>query len=122
MLLMKLGINQLKGAWLFCHTSSLSKNHFQSIYDLVITTVIIDASYFKSLYLGAESVLWVVIYAYYFLFTYYITVTEFAKKTGDYPSLSATDIKVLALTYQLEIENVGTDHLKKEPEKKVLMF
>ncbi|XP_056621865.1 RNA-binding protein NOB1 [Triplophysa dalaica] len=46
-------------------------------------------------------------------------VTEFAKKTGDYPSLSATDIKVLALTYQLETENVGTDHLKKEPEKKV---
>lgn len=58
----------------------------------------------------------------FFLFTYYITVTEFAKKTGDYPSLSATDIKVLALTYQLETENVGTDHLKKEPEKKVLMF
>ncbi|XP_052008325.1 RNA-binding protein NOB1-like isoform X2 [Xyrauchen texanus] len=46
-------------------------------------------------------------------------VTEFAKKTGDYPSLSATDIKVLALTYQLETVNVGTDHLKKEPEKKV---
>ncbi|XP_043072768.1 RNA-binding protein NOB1 [Puntigrus tetrazona] len=46
-------------------------------------------------------------------------VTEFAKKTGDYPSLSATDIKVLALTYQLEIENVGTEHLKTEPEKKV---
>ncbi|XP_051953710.1 RNA-binding protein NOB1 [Xyrauchen texanus] len=46
-------------------------------------------------------------------------VTEFSKKTGDYPSLSATDIKVLALTYQLEIENVGTEHLKKEPEIKV---
>ncbi|XP_021323414.1 RNA-binding protein NOB1 isoform X2 [Danio rerio] len=46
-------------------------------------------------------------------------VTEFAKKTGDYPSLSATDIKVLALTYQLESENVGTEHLKKEPEKQV---
>ncbi|XP_073706396.1 RNA-binding protein NOB1-like [Garra rufa] len=46
-------------------------------------------------------------------------VTEFAKKTGDYPSLSATDIKVLALTYQLEIENVGTEHLNKEPVKKV---
>ncbi|XP_056334118.1 RNA-binding protein NOB1 [Danio aesculapii] len=46
-------------------------------------------------------------------------VTEFAKKTGDYPSLSATDIKVLALTYQLECENVGTEHLKKEPEKQV---
>ncbi|KAL0978017.1 hypothetical protein UPYG_G00164830 [Umbra pygmaea] len=43
-------------------------------------------------------------------------VTEFSKKTGDYPSLSATDIKVLALTYQLEKENVGTEHLKKEPE------
>ncbi|KTF78396.1 hypothetical protein cypCar_00020779 [Cyprinus carpio] len=38
--------------------------------------------------------------------------------TGDYPSLSATDIKVPALTYQLETENVGTEHLKKEPEEK----
>ncbi|XP_056134436.1 RNA-binding protein NOB1 [Lampris incognitus] len=46
-------------------------------------------------------------------------VTEFSKKTGDYSSLSATDIKVLALTYQLEKEHVGTDHLKKEPEVKV---
>ncbi|XP_028665695.1 RNA-binding protein NOB1 [Erpetoichthys calabaricus] len=47
-------------------------------------------------------------------------VTEFSKKTGDYPSLSATDIKVLALTYQLEAEHVGVSHLKKEPEVKVL--
>lgn len=47
-------------------------------------------------------------------------MTEFSKKTGDYPSLSATDIKVLALTYQLEQEHVGAGHLKKEPEKKVL--
>ncbi|KAL7406076.1 hypothetical protein ABVT39_012874 [Epinephelus coioides] len=46
-------------------------------------------------------------------------VTEFSKKTGDYPSLSATDIKVLALTYQLELEHVGSKHLKKEPEIKV---
>ncbi|XP_074523138.1 RNA-binding protein NOB1 [Halichoeres trimaculatus] len=46
-------------------------------------------------------------------------VTEFSKKTGDYPSLSATDIKVLALTYQLEVEHVGSQHLKKEPEVKV---
>ncbi|XP_070823485.1 RNA-binding protein NOB1 isoform X1 [Chaetodon trifascialis] len=46
-------------------------------------------------------------------------VTEFSKKTGDYPSLSATDIKVLALTYQLEVEHVGSQHLKKEPEFKV---
>lgn len=42
-------------------------------------------------------------------------VTEFAKKTGDYTSLSATDIKVMALTYQLEKEIVGTEHLKNEP-------
>ncbi|XP_034721889.1 RNA-binding protein NOB1-like, partial [Etheostoma cragini] len=46
-------------------------------------------------------------------------VTEFSKKTGDYPSLSATDIKVLALTYQLELEHVGAQHLKKEPQIKV---
>lgn len=42
-------------------------------------------------------------------------VTDFSKKTGDYRSLSATDIKVMALTYQLEKEKVGTDHLKTEP-------
>ncbi|XP_038609815.1 RNA-binding protein NOB1 [Tachyglossus aculeatus] len=46
-------------------------------------------------------------------------VTEFSKKTGDYPSLSATDLQVLALTYQLEAEHVGVAHLKKEPERKV---
>ncbi|XP_043270864.1 RNA-binding protein NOB1 [Venturia canescens] len=43
-------------------------------------------------------------------------VTEFAKKTGDYTSLSATDIKVIALTYQLEKEHVGTSHLKEVPQ------
>lgn len=42
-------------------------------------------------------------------------VTDFSKKTGDYPSLSATDIKVLALTYQLEKELVGVEHLRTEP-------
>lgn len=42
-------------------------------------------------------------------------VTDFAKKTGDYPSLSATDLKVMALTYQLEKEKVGTEHLRQEP-------
>ncbi|XP_043350658.1 RNA-binding protein NOB1 isoform X2 [Dermochelys coriacea] len=46
-------------------------------------------------------------------------VTDFSKKTGDYPSLSATDLQVLALTYQLEAETVGVAHLKTEPEKKV---
>lgn len=42
-------------------------------------------------------------------------ITEFSKKTGDYRSLSATDIKVMALTYQLEKEKIGTEHLKTEP-------
>ncbi|XP_072135886.1 RNA-binding protein NOB1 isoform X1 [Mobula birostris] len=46
-------------------------------------------------------------------------VSEFSKKTGDYPSLSATDIKVLALTCQLETEFVGAGHLKKEPVQKI---
>ncbi|KAK9302857.1 hypothetical protein QLX08_005263 [Tetragonisca angustula] len=42
-------------------------------------------------------------------------VTEFAKKTGDYNSLSATDVKVIALTYQLEKEKMGINHLRTEP-------
>ena len=42
-------------------------------------------------------------------------ITEFSKKTGDYRSLSATDIKVMALTYQLEKEKIGTEHLKTDP-------
>lgn len=42
-------------------------------------------------------------------------ITEFSKKTGDYTSLSATDIKVMALAYQLEKEKIGTAHLKTEP-------
>ena len=46
---------------------------------------------------------------------FYISVTEFSKKTGDYASLSATDIKVMALTYQLEVEANGKEHLKTEP-------
>lgn len=48
-------------------------------------------------------------------------VTEFSKKTGDYRSLSATDIKVMALTYQLEKEKLGTDHLKTEPTKQKIV-
>lgn len=44
-----------------------------------------------------------------------ISVTEFSKKTGDYATLSATDIKVMALTYQLEVESNGKEHLKTEP-------
>ncbi|KAK3085277.1 hypothetical protein FSP39_000959 [Pinctada imbricata] len=46
-------------------------------------------------------------------------VTEFAKKTGDYRSLSAVDMRVLALTYQLEKENMGTEHIKTNPNKQI---
>lgn len=42
-------------------------------------------------------------------------VIAFAKKTGDYLSLSSADIKVIALTYQLEKELIGTSHLRDEP-------
>lgn len=42
-------------------------------------------------------------------------VIEFAKKTGDYLSLSAADVKVIALTYQLEKELVGEAHLRINP-------
>lgn len=42
-------------------------------------------------------------------------IVDFARKTGDFASLSAVDIKVVALTYELEKEHVGTDHLRKEP-------
>lgn len=42
-------------------------------------------------------------------------VIEFAKKTGDYLSLSSADIKIIALTYQLEKELVGISHLRLNP-------
>ncbi|KAJ7383982.1 Nin1 binding protein [Desmophyllum pertusum] len=46
-------------------------------------------------------------------------VSEFAKLTGDFRSLSAVDLRVLALTYQLEKEHCGTDHIKTRPTKQV---
>ncbi|XP_033928805.1 RNA-binding protein NOB1 [Melopsittacus undulatus] len=46
-------------------------------------------------------------------------VTEFSKKTGDYPSLSAADLQVLALTCQLQAETDGPDCLRWEPQDKV---
>ncbi|XP_063698965.1 RNA-binding protein NOB1 [Culicoides brevitarsis] len=42
-------------------------------------------------------------------------VQEFAKKTGDYATLSLTDLTVMALTYELEKQENGTDHLRTEP-------
>ena len=46
-------------------------------------------------------------------------MTEFSKKTGDYRNLSAVDIRLIALTYQLEKEHCGADHIKTVPEKSV---
>ncbi|NXD85866.1 NOB1 protein, partial [Halcyon senegalensis] len=46
-------------------------------------------------------------------------VTEFSKKTGDYPSLSAADLQVLALTCQLQSETSGPGCLRWEPQDKV---
>src|SRR5690242_11124879 len=43
------------------------------------------------------------------------TVVDFAKQTGDYRSLSATDLKVLALVYMLEREENGIEHIRTEP-------
>lgn len=49
-------------------------------------------------------------------------VVDFSKKTGDYPNLSVTDIKVIALAYQIHKENYGTDNLKTEPDTKSVVF
>mmetsp|Transcript_39557 Transcript_39557/g.105188 ORF Transcript_39557/g.105188 Transcript_39557/m.105188 type:complete len:481 (-) Transcript_39557:361-1803(-) len=42
-------------------------------------------------------------------------VVKFSKLTGDFSRLSATDIKVIALTYQLEKQFYGTQHLHSAP-------
>lgn len=48
--------------------------------------------------------------------TYLYPVCEFAKKTGDFPVLSKTDLRVLALAYTLEKEVHGSvAHLKTVP-------
>ena len=44
-----------------------------------------------------------------------LAVTNYAKKTGDYAFLSAVDLRLLALTYQLYEENVGVEKLNLEP-------
>lgn len=47
------------------------------------------------------------------------SVSDFARKTGDYGSLSPVDIQVMALAHQMTKEQIGTDHLKRLPENKV---
>ncbi|KAK6534118.1 Nin1 binding protein [Arthrobotrys megalospora] len=46
-------------------------------------------------------------------------VSQFAKKTGDYGVLGATDLQVLALTYEVECEKVGgVEEFEKRLQKK----
>lgn len=45
------------------------------------------------------------------------TIIDFSRKTGDYHQLSITDLKLMALTYQLEKEFNGIEHLRTEPVK-----
>lgn len=46
-------------------------------------------------------------------------VSDFAKKTGDFAALSVTDLQLLALTYELEVEENGGDwRLRKTPGQK----
>ncbi|XP_053208128.1 RNA-binding protein NOB1-like [Panonychus citri] len=44
-------------------------------------------------------------------------VSQFSRKTGDYASLSPVDLKLIALTYGLDVQAHGgkNDHLNKEP-------
>jgi hypothetical protein len=44
-------------------------------------------------------------------------VVQFSKLTGDYSSLSVPDLKILALTWMLEKEHNGTEHLRSQPKK-----
>ena len=46
-------------------------------------------------------------------------VTRFAKRTGDYGSLSPVDLKLISLTYQLHCELEPTAQLRKDPPKEV---
>ncbi|CEG47875.1 rna-binding protein nob1 [Plasmopara halstedii] len=42
-------------------------------------------------------------------------VVNFSRKTGDFAYLSLTDLRVMALSYQLEVEANGSNHLRTSP-------
>ena len=42
-------------------------------------------------------------------------VGDFAKKTGDFATLSLTDLKLIALLHMLEVEVNGEKHIRVEP-------
>ena len=43
------------------------------------------------------------------------TVSDFARKTGDFASLSGVDVSVIAVAYDLEVSLSGSSHLNSEP-------
>ncbi|TPX33780.1 hypothetical protein SmJEL517_g03410 [Synchytrium microbalum] len=45
-----------------------------------------------------------------------VAVTTFSKRTGDYPVLSRTDIRLIALAWTLEKEENGMTNLKSDPQ------
>lgn len=45
-------------------------------------------------------------------------VSDFARKTGDFASLSVVDVSVIAVAYDLEVAHVGSSHLKTQPTMK----
>uniref|UniRef100_A0A1X7SMD8 Ribonuclease PIN domain-containing protein n=1 Tax=Amphimedon queenslandica TaxID=400682 RepID=A0A1X7SMD8_AMPQE len=56
-------------------------------------------------------------------------LTDFSKKTGDYQSLSAVDLRLIALTYQLEKErgpqrgtNLRTDPIQTNKEQQRIPY
>lgn len=44
-----------------------------------------------------------------------MTVSSFTRKTGDFSALSLCDLKVLALTYDIELENNGSKYIRDAP-------
>ncbi|KFB50804.1 hypothetical protein ZHAS_00018856 [Anopheles sinensis] len=48
-------------------------------------------------------------------------VIAFAKKTGDFATLSLVDLEVIALTYELEARYVGVGHLRTEPKPAIML-
>ncbi len=50
-----------------------------------------------------------------FVRSYEMSVSTFAKRTGDFNSLSMPDIRVMALTYMLEVERNGLTNIKQLP-------
>ncbi|KAI9914194.1 hypothetical protein PsorP6_005907 [Peronosclerospora sorghi] len=44
-------------------------------------------------------------------------VVNFSRKTGDFNCLSLTDLRVMALSYQLEVEVNGAENLRSSPER-----